>query len=107
MNQVTGFRANLEEFRKLDVEILQISADPVPSLKAWSEQLGGIPFPLASDYWPHGAVGRAYGVFNEERGMDSRAVFLVDAQGIIRHSHVYASGTIPESKDLLERLKTL
>ena len=87
------------------MEILQISADPTPSLKAWAEQLGGLPFPLLSDYWPHGAVGKAYGVFNEERGMDARSVFLVDAQGVIRHSHVCAQGTIPESKDLLERLK--
>ena len=87
------------------MEILQISADPVPSLKAWAEQLGGLPFPLLSDYWPHGAIGKAYGIFNEERGMDGRSVFLVDAKGIIRHSHAYAPGTIPESKDLLERLK--
>ncbi len=89
------------------MEILQISADTVPSLKAWSEQLGGIPFPLLSDYWPHGGVGKAYGVFNEERGMNSRSVFLVDAGGIIRHSHVYPPGTIPERKDLLERLKAI
>ncbi len=79
----------------------------MPSLKAWSESLGGIPFPLLSDYWPHGAVGKAYGVFNEERGMNARSVFLVDAQGIIRHSQVYAPGTIPESADLLAKLKTM
>jgi peroxiredoxin len=102
---VTGFRENFDQFKALNVEILQISADPVPSLKAWAEKVGGLPFPLLSDFWPHGAVGKAYGVFNEERGMDARSVFLVDAQGIIRHSHVYAPGTIPESKDLLERLK--
>ena len=77
----------------------------MPSLKAWAEQLGGIPFPLLSDYWPHGSVGKAYGVFNDERGIDARSVFLIDAQGIIRYSHVYAPGTIPESKDLLDRLK--
>lgn len=84
-----------------------MSADPLPSLKAWAEQLGGLPFPLLSDFWPHGAVGTAYGVFNDQRGMDARAVFLVDGQGIIRHSHVYAPGTIPESKDLLDRLKAI
>ena len=60
-----------------------------------------------SDYWPHGAIGKAYGIFNEERGMDSRSVFLVDEKGVIRHSQVYAPGTIPESKDLLERLKAM
>jgi mycoredoxin-dependent peroxiredoxin len=73
-------------------------------LKTWAEQLGGLPFPLLSDYWPHGAVGQAYGVFDDARGLDSRSVFLVDAQGVIRHSQVYPKGTIPESSDLLARL---
>jgi mycoredoxin-dependent peroxiredoxin len=106
-NQVNGFRANYEEFKKLNVEILQISADTVPSLKVWAEQFSGVPFPLLSDYWPHGAVGKAYGVFNEERGMDKRSAFLLDAQGIIRWSKVYDPGTIPESKDLLEQLRNI
>jgi len=43
-------------------------------------------------------------VFNAERGIDGRSVFLVDAQGIIRHSQAYAPGTVPESDDLLARL---
>jgi peroxiredoxin len=66
-----------------------------------------VPFPLLSDYWPHGAVGKAYGVFNEERGMYKRSAFLLDAQGVIRWSKVYEPGTIPESKDLLEQLRKL
>ena len=89
------------------MEILQISADPVPSLKAWAEQLGGLPFPLLSDYWPHGAIGKAYGVFNDERGMDKRSAFLVDEKGVIRFVKVYEPGTIPESKDLLEQLRKM
>ena len=60
-----------------------------------------------SDYWPHGSVGSAYGVFNSERGIDARSVFLLDAQGIIRHSQTYAPGTVPESEDLLTRLQAL
>lgn len=91
----------------MNVEILQISADPVPSLKAWAEQLGGLPFPLLSDYWPHGAIGKAYGVFNDERGMDKRSAFLLDAKGVIRYAKVYEPGTIPESKDLLEQLRKI
>jgi peroxiredoxin (alkyl hydroperoxide reductase subunit C) len=79
----------------------------VPSLKAWAEQLGGLPFPLLSDYWPHGAIGKAYGVFNDERGMDKRSAFLVDGNGIIRYAKVYEPGTIPESKDLLEELRKM
>jgi peroxiredoxin len=62
---------------------------------------------LLSDYWPHGAAGKAYGVFNEERGMDKRSAFVLDAQGNVRYSKVYEPGTIPESKELLEQLKKL
>jgi len=79
----------------------------LPSLKAWAESLGGIPFPLMSDYWPHGAIGKAYGVFNDERGMDKRSAFLVDEKGVIRFVKVYEPGTIPESKDLLEQLRKM
>ena len=89
------------------MEILNISADPVPSLKAWAEKLGGVPFPLLSDYWPHGAVGKAYGVFNEERGMDARAAFVLDAKGMVRYAKTYTPGTIPESKELLAELRKL
>ena len=89
------------------MEILQISADTVPSLKAWAEQLGGLPFPLLSDYWPHGAIGKAYGVFNDERGMDKRAAFVLDKEGKVRYAKVYEPGTIPESKELLEQLQKL
>jgi alkyl hydroperoxide reductase subunit AhpC len=60
-----------------------------------------------SDFWPHGKVGMAYGIFNDQRGMDARAAFIVDENGIIRFSQTYAPGTIPESKDLLEALKKL
>jgi len=91
----------------LNAEILQISADTIPSLKVWAEQLGGLPFPLLSDYWPHGGIGKAYGVFNEERGMDKRSAFVLDGQGVIRYAKVYEPGTIPESKELLEQLRKL
>jgi alkyl hydroperoxide reductase subunit AhpC len=84
-----------------------LSIDPVPSLKGWADFLGGVPFPLLSDFWPHGAVGKAYGIFNEERGMDKRAAYVVDAQGIIRYAKVYPQGTIPTSDELLAELRKL
>jgi len=71
------------------------------------EQLGGMPFPLLSDYWPHGAVGKAYGVFNEERGMDKRAAYVLDEQGIVRYAKVYEPGTIPESAELLAEIRKI
>jgi len=79
----------------------------VPSLKGWADFLGGVPFPLLSDFWPHGAVGKAFGIFNEERGMDKRAAYVVDAKGIIRYAKVYPQGTIPTSEELLAELRKL
>lgn len=79
----------------------------MPSLKGWADFLGGVPFPLLSDFWPHGAVGKAYGIFNEERGMDKRAAYVVDAKGIIRYAKVYPQGTIPTSEELLAELRKL
>ncbi len=66
-----------------------------------------MPFPILSDFWPHGAVGKLYGVFNEERGTDRRSVFLIDTEGVIRYSHMYDPGTQPQSADLVERLKQI
>ena len=79
----------------------------MPSLKGWADFLGGVPFPLLSDFWPHGAVGKAFGIFNEERGIDKRAAYVIDAKGIIRYAKVYPQGTIPTSEELLVELKKL
>jgi mycoredoxin-dependent peroxiredoxin len=62
---------------------------------------------MLSDFWPHGAVGKAYGVFNEERGMDKRAAFVLDAKGVVRYAKLYDPGTIPESKEMLEQLSKI
>ncbi len=66
-----------------------------------------MPFPLLSDYWPHGAVGKAYGIFNEERGMDKRAAYVIDGKGVVRYARVYPQGTIPTSDELLAELRKL
>jgi len=62
---------------------------------------------MLSDFWPHGAVGKAYGVFNEERGADKRAAFVLDAKGVVRYAKLYDPGTIPESKEMLEQLRKI
>ena len=69
--------------------------------------LGGVPFPLLSDYWPHGAVGKTWGVFNDERGMDKRSAYVIDAQGVVRYAKVYPQGTIPTSDELLAEIRKL
>lgn len=87
-----------------NTEVLDVSVDNVPSQKAWAESLGGVEFPLLADFHPKGAVAKAYGVFNEERGVAMRSVFLIDEQGIILHSEVFPQGTLPDATAVLKHL---
>ena len=75
-----------------------------PSLSQFSGALGNLTFPLLSDFWPHGAVGQAYGIFNDERGNDARSVFILDREGIVRWTKVYQPGSLPEHEELLAEL---
>jgi peroxiredoxin len=85
--ELCEIRDNLAVFGGADVQVLGISCDPMWSLRAFAEA-EGYQFPLLSDFWPHGAVSKQYGAFLEERGMSTRASFLVDADGVLRWSVV-------------------
>jgi alkyl hydroperoxide reductase subunit AhpC len=78
-----------DTFAGLNVQVLGISVDHVPCLKAWAESLGGINYPLLSDFWPHGQVSDLYGVLRKE-GYSERAIFIIDRDGIIRYIDIHA-----------------
>jgi peroxiredoxin len=84
-----------------------ISCDTVYTLKDWAEHLGGITYPLCSDYWPHGAVTSAYGVFNEEIGRPERAIIVIDAAGAIRYIDVHQLREVPDEEEIAEQLNKL
>lgn len=84
-----------------------ITCDSVYSLKAWAEQLGITSYPLCSDFWPHGAVSRTYGLFNEETGRPERAIIVVDAGGIIRYIDVHTLREVPDEEEIAEELQKL
>jgi peroxiredoxin len=90
-SELRELRDNIEDFEAAGVRLLAVSTDPVFSLKAWQEA-EGFGFDLLSDFWPHGAVARAYGVLDEESGHPRRGSFLVDADGIVRWSLVSPRG---------------
>ncbi len=73
-----------------DTQVLGISANAKPVQAAFSTSLGGIPYPVLSDFHPHGAVCRSYGVYDDGRGTPKRSVFLIDKQGVARFARVYA-----------------
>ncbi len=86
--------------------MLEVSVDNVGSQKAWAESLGA-QFPILADFHPKGAVAKAYGVYNEERGMAFRSVFLIDEGGVIRHSEVFPQGMIPNATEVLKQLNAI
>jgi peroxiredoxin (alkyl hydroperoxide reductase subunit C) len=73
------------------VQVLTVSVDSSYSHKVWADR-EGYEFPLLADFWPHGAVAQAYGVFNEERGFANRGTFLIDQAGTVRFAELNQPG---------------
>ena len=69
------------------VQVLTVSVDSPYAHKVWADR-EGYTFPLLSDFWPHGEVARAYGVFNDEKGFANRGTFVIDRAGTIRHAEM-------------------
>ncbi|MFD2350187.1 peroxiredoxin [Nonomuraea sp. C10] len=86
-----------------DAHLLTVSVDSVFAHRAWADQ-EGYAFPLLSDFWPHGQVARAYGVFDEGKGFARRGTFIIDGEGVIRWSVVKPIG---EARDVADYLKAL
>jgi len=81
-----------------DTALLAVSCDPMYSLRAFGDA-ERLEFPLLSDFWPHGAVASAYGVFDEELGCATRSTFVVDRAGTVRWS---VHNAMPDARSLEE-----
>jgi mycoredoxin-dependent peroxiredoxin len=96
-------RDHLADFENDDVCTVAISVDHFFALRAYAER-DRLTFDLLSDYWPHGAVARAYRVFNEEVGCADRVTFILDRQGVLRWQVRHA---IPDARDVGDYLSAL
>ena len=101
--ELCAIRDRLEDFDSDDVQTLAISCDNGPSLARWAADQG-YRFPLLSDFWPHGAAAKAYGVFDETSGFAVRGTFIVDRSGRVAWKVVNA---VPDARDLEEYRKVL
>jgi mycoredoxin-dependent peroxiredoxin len=101
--ELTEIRDNRRRFETDDVQLLAISCDPRFTLRAFADQ-DGLTFPLLSDFWPHGAVSSAFGVFDAERGCSRRSTFILDRDGVLRWSVHNAN---PDARDLEEYTRVL
>jgi peroxiredoxin len=102
-SEMAGIRDRLAEFLTFDTEVLGISCDPLFALRAFAD-VDGLNFPLLSDFWPHGEVSRAYGVFDERSGAARRSSYVLDREGVVR----WAVHNKPsEGRDLDEHVRQL
>jgi len=86
-DQWPGYNIVKDMFDMNDAVLLGITVDNIPTLYAWTKQMGKLWFPVLSDFWPHGEVAAKYGVLRSE-GVSERALFYIDKKGIIRDIQV-------------------
>jgi mycoredoxin-dependent peroxiredoxin len=89
--ELCQLRDNLNDFVNDKVQVLTLSVDSPYAHKVWADR-EGYEFPLLADFWPHGAVAQAYGVFDDERGIANRGTFLVDRAGVVRFAEMNLPG---------------
>ena len=102
-SELSAMRDDFPEISRDDVELLTVSVDSTFTHRAWSDQQH-FGFELLSDFWPHGAVAKLYGVFNEDRGIATRGTFIIDKAGVIRWKVVHP---IPQARDIADYQKAL
>ena len=105
-DQLALYQEVLPEFRKFDAELLGVSVDGVWSHLAFAKDRN-LRFPLLADFEPKGEVARAYHVYQADEGMSERALYVIDAEGIVRWSYVSPAGVNPGADGILRALETL
>ena len=105
--ELCRLRDDYAQFEGAGVQVLALSCDARPAQAKWAEEQGW-GFPVLSDFWPHGAVAKAYGVFNEDLGCANRATFLIGADGTVIDAFATDSlGTVREADRYTEALAKL
>ena len=89
---------HLPSWDELETDVLAVSCDTLPALRRFSDQ-ERLAIPMLSDFWPHGAVSSAYGVFQDTIGAAARGSFVIDRDGIVRWT---VSSAMPDARDVHE-----
>jgi len=105
-DQWPGYNITQDIFEQYDAILLGISVDNLPTLFAWTNQMGGLWFPVLSDFWPHGEAAQRFGVLRSD-GTAERALFIIDKTGIIRFISVSDINRRPNLKEVVDALKAI
>ncbi|MFM6841631.1 MAG: peroxiredoxin [Candidatus Planktophila sp.] len=104
--ELCAMRDDLSAFQNDNVELLAVSCDSMFTQRVFAEQ-EGYKFPVLSDFWPHGEVAKAYGIFDEARGCALRGTFVIDKEGIVRWQVVNGLGDARSNDDYKAALAAL
>jgi len=105
-DQLALYQQLLPEFHRYQAELIGISVDGIWSHLAFAKDRN-LHFPLLSDFEPKGRIGREFGVYLEEDGQQARALFVIDAEGVITWSYVSPTGVTPGADGILDALDAL
>jgi mycoredoxin-dependent peroxiredoxin len=104
--ELDQIRDHLPDFENDGSAVLAISVGPAPTHKVWATQSGFL-FPVLADFWPHGAVSQAYGVFNDDAGVANRGTFVIDRTGTIRFAEMKQPGEARDQRLWVDALAAL
>jgi peroxiredoxin len=105
-DQWPGYNIAKSYFDQHNAILIGITVDNIPSLNAWTNEMGGVWFPVLSDFWPHGTVAEKYGILRSN-GVSERALFVIDKDGVIRYVDVHDINTRPGLGALIKELEKL
>ncbi|WP_244148970.1 peroxiredoxin [Desulfonatronum thioautotrophicum] len=105
-DQWPGYNILQDIFDAHETIILGITVDNIPTLHSWIAAMGGLWFPVLSDFWPHGHTAEVYGLLRSD-GTTERALIFVDKQGVIRFTHVEDINIRPPLEIVMEGLQAL
>lgn len=105
-DQWPGYNLARRIFESRNAVLLGISVDNIPTLFAWTGQMGDLWFPVLSDFWPHGAVADRYGVLRSD-GVAERAIIVIDRKGVIRYIDVHDINERPPLESIVKALDGL
>lgn len=105
-DQWPGYNIAKSLFDQYDAILLGITVDNLPTLFAWTGQMGKLWFPVLSDFWPHGETAAKYGILRSD-GTTERALIFIDKNGIISHIHVEDINQRPKLEVIVQALKKM
>jgi peroxiredoxin len=104
--QMKALEKNHRLLEKLNTVAVGVSVDSVPCKKAWAKSLRITKTPLLADFWPHGALAKALGIFREE-GFSERVKLIINEKGIVVFKKIYPLRELPDIEEIIGQLKIM